>query len=208
MGGEPYTGRLASVNGTPMGHGSKYLRFRCTGCGNCCKEPLLPLTDEDVRRIVRHTGDAPADIVRWVDKDGIDMDDEPDAFVMLRQGKRVMVLRHQKGACRYLGNDDRCTIYSGRPLGCRLFPFDAEFGPRGGLRRLKLVQATECPYELDGHNEPDAIRALQDRYEAAHEAFNAKIAEWNGLQRRRRRSGKAARTAREFLEFVGLGAGG
>ncbi len=29
---------------------------------------------------------------------------------MLRQGKRVMVLRHAGGGCRYLGVDDRCTI--------------------------------------------------------------------------------------------------
>jgi hypothetical protein len=60
--------------------GQKFLKFRCTGCGNCCKDPLLPLTDQDVVRITQRTGDDPRDFVRWVDRDGIDMDDEPEAF--------------------------------------------------------------------------------------------------------------------------------
>ena len=70
----------------------RLLRFRCTGCGNCCKDPLLPLTDADVKRISAHTGDEPSEFVKWVDRHGIEMDDEPEGFVKLRQGKRVMVL--------------------------------------------------------------------------------------------------------------------
>lgn len=165
----------------------------------------MPLTDDDVSRIVKRTGDPVTEIVRWVDRDGIDMDDEPEAFVRLRQGKRVMVLRHERGKCRYLGDDDRCTIYTSRPLGCRIFPFDATFDKKGELRRLKIVQATEeCPYELDGKNDPTAIFELQNAYEAAHRRFNEKIADWNRLQRRRLRAGKAAETARRFLQYVGL----
>ncbi len=38
-----------------------------------------------------------------------------------------MILRHQGGGCRYLGEDLRCTIYEARPLGCRIFPFDPRF---------------------------------------------------------------------------------
>ncbi len=184
--------------------GAHLLGFRCTGCGNCCKDPLLPLTDADVRRIARTTGDGAADIVRWVDRDGIDMDDEPEAFAMLRQGKRVMVLRHERGGCRYLGDDNRCTIYSSRPIGCRIYPFDPDFSAKGKLVRLKIVKATECPYELDGHNDPDELKELDDRYQQAHWDYNDKVAEWNRTQTARRRAGKAAQTAREFLDFLGL----
>ena len=84
-------------------------------------------------------------------------------------------------------------------------PFDPTYDKSGKLRRLTIVQATECPYELDGENDPERLRILYDRYDDAHERFNDKIAEWNGIQERRRRAGKAAQTAREFLEFVGLG---
>lgn len=182
----------------------RLLRFRCTGCGNCCKEPLLPLTDTDLRRIAQRTGDRPEDIVRWVDRHGIDMDDEPEGFVMLRQGKRVMVLRHQRGACRYLGPDDRCTIYTSRPLGCRIFPFDPTFKSDGKLRHLKLIQAADCLYELDGKNDVDELRKLHERTERANEAWYATIADWNREQAKRKRAGRTARTARDFFAFLGF----
>lgn len=179
------------------------LAFRCTRCGNCCKDPLLPLTDEDVRRIARRTGDDPRDFVRWIDKNGIDMDDEPEAFVILRQGRRVMVLRHERGGCRYLG-DKGCTIYSSRPTGCRIFPFDPSFDKRGKLRRLKLIDATDCRYELDGDNDVASIKTLHERHESATKAYQDKVAEWNRIQKRRKRAGKAAQTAGEFLKYLGV----
>jgi Fe-S-cluster containining protein len=179
------------------------LRFRCTGCGNCCKDPLLPLTDTDLSRIVAHTGQTAADVVRWVDRGGIDMDDEPEAFVMLRQGKRVMVLGQKRGACQFLDGDNRCTIYAHRPDGCRVFPFDPTFGRDGTLRRLKIVKVTECPYELDGQNDPNQIRRQQERYDDAHARYFEKVEEWNTVQKRRKRQGLAAQTAAQFLEFLG-----
>ncbi|HEY8946447.1 MAG TPA: YkgJ family cysteine cluster protein [Polyangiaceae bacterium] len=183
------------------------LKFRCTGCGNCCREPLLPLTDADVRRISAHTGDPASEVVRFVARNGIDMDDEPEAFAILREGRRVMVLRHARGGCMYLGADARCTIYGARPLGCRIFPFDPTFDRSGRMKRLKLIQATECRYELDGANDPDAIRRLHGRYEEATRRYHEKIAEWNGLQRKRKREGRPAQSARQFLAFLGLSPG-
>lgn len=189
---------------TTVATGEKYLKFRCTGCGNCCKEPLLPLTDADIRRIARHTGEATDKIVRWVDSDGIDMDDEPEAFVSLRQGRRVMVLRHEGGGCLYLGPDDRCTIYNHRPLGCRIFPFDPTFHASGTLRRLKLIQATDCLYELDSDNDVGKMQVLHEKHLSATSAYQSKVARWNLLQKDRERQGKAAQTAREFFGFLGL----
>lgn len=179
------------------------LKFRCTGCGNCCKEPLLPLTDADVIRIRENTGDEPIDFVRFVDKDAIDLDDEPEAFALLSQGRRVMILRHQAGGCRYLGADLRCTIYDARPLGCRIFPFDPRFDKQGGLRRLKLIQAADCKYELDGRNDPDDLRNLHERYEAATAAYQEKLAAWNRTQKQRKRQGKKAQSSRQFLSYLG-----
>ena len=181
------------------------LGFRCTGCGNCCKEPLLPLTASDVKRIAKRTGDKPVDFIRWVDRQGIDMDDEPEGFVQLRQGKRVMVLRHYKGGCYYLGADNRCTIYTSRPLGCRIFPFDPTFHKDGKIRHLKLIEAADCKYELDGKNDVDEIRELDRRTEEANDHWHDQIADWNREQQKRKRSGRAAGTAREFFDFLGLG---
>jgi Fe-S-cluster containining protein len=187
-----------------MATGERFLKFRCTGCGNCCKEPLLPLTDQDVARIQQRTGDDPRSFVRWVDRNGIDMDDEPEAFVKLRQGKRVMVMRQGRGGCHYLGSDDRCTIYGSRPLGCRVFPFDATFSKQGKLRRLKLIQAADCRYELDGSNDPDAMHDMQGRHEGATQRYQQRIAEWNKEQSRRVRQGRSVQTERDFLTFLGV----
>ena len=165
----------------------------------------MPLTDGDVVRIQEHTQDAPADFVRFVDRSSIDLDDEPEAFALLRQGKRVMILRHQDGGCRYLGDDDRCTIYEARPLGCRIFPFDPSWDKKGGLRRLRLIDAADCRYELDGQNDLDEMRDLHQRYEAATAVYQQKIADWNRLQQRRKRQGKQAQTARQFLSYLGIG---
>ena len=184
--------------------GEKYLKFRCTQCGNCCKDPLLPLTDADITRILRHTGERAQDLVRWVDRNGIDMDDEPEAFVLLRQGKRVMVLKHEGGGCRYLGSDDRCTIYGVRPLGCRIFPFNPSFTDTRKLRRLKLIEATECKYELDGENDVEKIRVLHKKHEAATRAYQDRVAAWNTLQIERKRRGRKAQTAADFFAFLGV----
>jgi Fe-S-cluster containining protein len=162
------------------------------------------LTDGDVRRIARRTGHSAVDIVRFVDRHGIDMDDEPESFVRVRQGRCVMVLRHQRGGCRYLGEDGRCGIYGARPLGCRIFPFDPGFSRQGKLRRLHLIPATECRYELDGENDLEALRTLHERYEAATVAYHAKVLEWNARQKRRLRAGQKVETSRRFLEFLGL----
>lgn len=182
----------------------KYLAFRCTGCGNCCKDPLLPLTDTDLRLISSRTGDHPADFVRWVTRQEIQMDDEPESFVLLRQGKRVMTLKHERGSCRYLGEDDRCTIYERRPLGCRIYPFEPSFDKKGTLKRLRLIGACECPYELDGKNDPDRLYSLHQRYESATERYQERVEEWNQSQKKRRRQGSAAQTARDFFDFLGF----
>jgi Fe-S-cluster containining protein len=113
-------------------------------------------------------------------------------------------MRQGKGGCHYLGPDDRCTIYGSRPLGCRVFPFDATFGKDGKLRRLKLIQATECKYELDGENDPGAMQQMQTRHEGVTAAYQARIVEWNREQAKRKRQGKSVQTAREFLSFLGV----
>ena len=164
----------------------------------------MPLTDGDIKRVVRHTGESSHDLVRWVDRNGIDMDDEPEAFVTLRQGKRVMVLRHAAGGCRYLGADDRCTIYNHRPLGCRIFPFDPTFHEQGKLRRLKLIQATDCKYELDGENDAEKIRVLHGKHEAATRSYQTKVAKWNELQLKRKRRGIQAQSAADFFAYLGI----
>lgn len=164
----------------------------------------MPLTDVDLKKIMKRTGDRARDIVRWVSRHEIDLDGEPEAFAQLRVGRRVMVLAHDRRGCRYLGKDDRCTIYGARPLGCRVFPFDPTFAKDGKLRRLKLIPATECIYELDGHNDADRLRELHSRFEAETDRYHERVAVWNREQTARKRRGLAPQSARAFLSFLGV----
>jgi Fe-S-cluster containining protein len=142
--------------------------------------------------------------VRWVSSAQIDLDDEPEAFVRLRAGKRVMTLRHDKTGCIFLDSEMRCSVYEHRPLGCRVFPFDALFDRGKNLRRLELIQATECPYELTGKQSVSRLRQQQQAFLDEVDAYQAKVAAFNALQARRVRAGRALMTSTGFLHFLGL----
>lgn len=177
------------------------LRFRCTGCGNCCREPLLPLTDSDLRRLVAATGHAAREVAVFVSDQEIDLEDGDD-YVELPEGRRVMVLRHTRGACIYLGEGDRCTVYEHRPLGCRVFPLDADFNTRGQLRQLTLVQATDCRYELDGEQTPSKLRALQREYDAEVAHYYSFLRPFNAEQQARRRRKQPLVSRARFLNAL------
>jgi Fe-S-cluster containining protein len=182
----------------------KLLNFRCTGCGNCCRDPLLPLTDADLGRIVDHTSLPAAEVVKWVSSREIDLAHDDANFVLLRAGRRAMVLRHMRGRCRFLGSDDRCNIYSARPLGCRIFPFDPTFDRNHKLLRLRMIQATDCPYESDGKNDVRQLRRLHRETERELAEYHTKVEKWNREQTQRMRSGHAPLPASAFLRHLGF----
>jgi Fe-S-cluster containining protein len=187
-----------------MASGLVFLRFRCTSCGNCCRDLRVPLTAADVRRLVDATGEAPARVVAWLEPDDVDMTGEPESFVLLdRPGRRVlMTLAQHDRACRFLGADERCTVYEARPASCRLYPFTVSFGPRGGVRRLRLLGGTECDYARDGHNDAHALRVADEQRWAEHRSYLRHVEDWNRMQRRRERLRHALLGADEFFELL------
>jgi len=182
------------------------LRFRCTSCGNCCRDLRVPLTSADLRRLVDATGERAAQIVAWLEPDEVDMTGEPGSMVLLDHGARraLMTLAQHASACRFLRADERCSVYDARPASCRLYPFQPSFGRRGGLRRLRLLPGTECDYARDGHNDPHALRVADERRWAEHRHYLAQIDAWNRSQRHRARLGHALRGGSGFLEFLGF----
>jgi Fe-S-cluster containining protein len=187
-----------------MASGLRFLRFRCTSCGNCCRDLRVPLTAADVRRLVDATGEAPVHVVAWLKPEDVDMTGEPESFVLLeRPGRRVlMTLAQRERACRFLDADERCTAYEARPASCRLYPFTVSFGPRGGVRRLRLLGGTECDYARDGHNDAHALRVADEQRWAEHRSYLRQVEDWNRIQRRRERLHHPLLGADEFLEFL------
>jgi len=189
-----------------MASGLGHLRFRCTGCGNCCRDLRVPLTTADLRRLVTATAQPAAQIVSWLPTREVDLVGEPGSLVRLDQpaGYALMVLAQQDGACVFLGAGERCQVYGARPANCRLYPFTASFGARGGIRRLRLLAGTDCDHARDGHNDPHALRVADQQRWDEHRDFLAQISGWNRAQGHRARLGHRLHGSREFLEFLGF----
>ena len=189
-----------------MASGLGHLRFRCTGCGHCCRDLRVPLTHADVRRLVDATGRPASQIVAWLPTSEVDLTGEPGSLVLLDHpgGHALMALAQEGGACTFLAADERCGVYSARPGNCRLYPFSASFGRRGGIRRLRLLAGTDCDYARDGHNDVHELRAADELRWAEHRSYLAQISRWNRAQRHRALLGRRLHGAREFLAYLGF----
>jgi Fe-S-cluster containining protein len=189
-----------------MASGLGHLRFRCTSCGNCCRDLRVPLTHADLRRLVDATGRPASQFVAWLPTAEVDLTGEPGSLVLLDHegGHTLMALAQREGACVFLGSDERCGVYAARPGNCRLYPFTASFGRRGGIRRLRLLGGTECDYRRDGANNPHELRAADQQRWAELRSYLAEISRWNRLQRRRSLLGRQLQSGRDFLAFLGF----
>ncbi len=173
--------------------------FRCTGCGNCCRSLRVAVTARDVARLVAASGHPALALVDWLPPDAVDMAGEPGSFVELREGRRLMVLRQQEGACTLLGGDNSCRAYAARPRDCRAFPFDFEPAPG---RRLSLLPLHDCDFAEDGQNDVDQLRAEDaERWQELRE-YQEIVAAWNRRAWHRRRLQRSIGGAGEFLRHA------
>jgi Fe-S-cluster containining protein len=172
------------------------LNFRCTCCGDCCREPIVLVTDADIRRIVTHTGQPIHQVAAFYAPDDIEWGRENDGWIRLDEGWRILGLRRTDDGCQYLRDDDLCGIYDHRPVTCRRYPFDVEFGGRGDLTLLRINDAVECPHELDGRQTPAAIRALVDWEDREESPYFDLVRTWNRI--------RPAGSADAFLSHIGL----
>jgi Fe-S-cluster containining protein len=179
------------------------LSFRCTGCGECCRTLRVAVTDRDLERLVVASGLGAERLVDWLGPDAVDMSGEPESFVELREGRRLMVLAHGSDGCRLLDEQARCSVYAARPSDCRLFPFNVvDEAPRP--RRVELLPLARCDYTRDGQNDERAIARDDAARWRELARYQARIATWNRSVKHRRRLGKRLGGAAEYLAFLGL----
>lgn len=90
---------------------SKGLRFRCTQCGNCCRNhggyAFVYLTPSEVRSIAA-----------WL---RLDRREFLARYCTREDG--AVTLRTDAPACPFLQPDNRCAIYPVRPKQCATWPF-------------------------------------------------------------------------------------
>jgi Fe-S-cluster containining protein len=177
------------------------LSFRCTSCGECCRALRVAVTSFDVARLVAATGRSAAELVAWLAPGEVDMTGEPQSFVELREGRRLMVLAQASGACRLLGTDHRCSVYPARPRDCRAFPFDfSKVAAHGAtVRRLTLLPLQGCDFASDGQQSLAELASEDAARWHELERYQELVARWNRQVWHRRRLNKAIGTAAEFL---------
>ncbi len=134
------------------------------------------------------------------------MTGEPETFVQLPQGRRLMVLRWRDDGCVLL-NDDRCRVHPHRPSSCRMYPFDVRLGRRGGIRRLRMLDLQDCEHSW---GEP-AQRARVGSWAARHRRelleYVTCVGGFNRLQQHRRRLGKSLLGVTQFYRHLGVPTG-
>jgi Fe-S-cluster containining protein len=116
--------------------------FECTQCGACCHDLRLPLTiDEAIGWLARGGNvELMCEAIPW------QSEPEPDQLVAAHKRRRsfpaasgalpirviVVLAARFEGGCPNLQADQRCGIYTERPLVCRIYP--AEINPFIELR--------------------------------------------------------------------------
>lgn len=174
----------------------RLLKFRCTGCGNCCKGTYICITDADARRLADGTKQPLERFVRFAREDEVALAKRHGWWVRFARRRGVMVLRWRRGRCIFLGDGDRCTAYEHRPLVCRLHPFDVTLTGEdtGGVEKVSMNRVTACPHEWDGHETRRNLGLLERMLWRDSGRYVDKI---DGWQQR-----KARRTAAAFLRDV------
>ncbi|MBE82005.1 MAG: hypothetical protein CME21_05515 [Gemmatimonadetes bacterium] len=167
----------------------KYLNFRCTCCGNCCREPIVLITDADIRRIQKLTGQKSEKIATFYAQSEIEWGLDNPGWIKLDGEWRIMGLVRKEDGCQYLQEDDLCGIYENRPVACRRYPFDVELGENNELTLLGINDSVECPYELDSKYEKKQIEELVKWEDEEEQPYFKLVETWN----KKKKSGGAAK---------------
>jgi Fe-S-cluster containining protein len=142
--------------------------YLCLQCSKCCHNQVIQLSPYDLIRIARAKGISTAHAI---------------AQYTIRRGS---ILKFEgNGSCVAL-NDTICTLHSGRPLACRLYPLGLEHDGRGAERYLRLEaapgsvgifgrQATVEDFLADQGVQP--YLSANQRYASLIEAFRRRIVE-------------------------------
>lgn len=153
-------------------------------------------------RLIRATGKRAPEFVEWLAPEDVDMTGEPECFVELRQGRRLLVLAMRNGACRFF--DGRCKVYSARPASCRTFPLEATLGTSDGVVHLQMLVDAACTGAFDGSPDEQGIAARHRMRTDELTHYVERVALWNKRQRLRRLLGRMTEPDVAFFRFLGV----
>lgn len=175
----------------------RLLKFNCTGCGNCCRDTVVCVTDTDVQRIADGTGRKARTFVQFYDENEVALGVRSPFWVTLDGERAAMGLRWTRGHCMFLDRENRCTIYEHRPVTCRQHPLDITLSNTGAVTGLALSRVVDCPHDWSGQLTRRGLRSLLCWNDRQTASYFAKIRQWNRTQ-------EHSRTTTAFLTFLGF----
>ena len=120
---------------------STKIRFKCTGCGDCCRhvKETVPVDSQDAFRIAKYLLETGEDIF-CIDQFLLEY---ATPALLNECGYFVYFLKSvgEDDACVFL-KDNRCTIHEAKPRACRLYPFMVEPNESGEHRYLYSRERT------------------------------------------------------------------
>ncbi len=178
--------------------GEELLRFRCKGCGTCCKL-WIPVTDEDVARLMAGTGLPPEKLVDFIEPSRFGVCPGTITWVKFGPGKKdrkAMCLREIRNQCLFL-RANRCVAYEHRPLVCREHPFILTLDQTGRrIKTIELNQVCVCSHTLDGKMRKRDLKKFHLWSLRQDQRYAEKVRRWN----RRKTYGDE----QDFLRYLGL----
>lgn len=110
------------------------------GCALCCYDTEMPLTVDDIARLVALGHDRAAFVTFSAEGTAQLSTVEPADGESARP-------------CFFL-KEGKCSVYADRPAGCRIYPLVLN-------DRMKLVKDDECPHRAEFPLDPTAKRRIQ-----------------------------------------------
>lgn len=107
--------------------------FQCQGCGNCCREEVpVAISEPELELLAKALNKEVQEVkAKYVDP------------LRLEHGVQYYAIKRVGDSCILL-KDNRCLAYSGRPMGCRTFPFYTDTCRRSTSSDT-LALPPECP---------------------------------------------------------------
>lgn len=181
------------------------MAFTCDRCSKCCEEHRVPVSLPDVSRLRASalvSALAPEEFLQLLSPDEVDMVGEPESLALVKEGRRLLVLRHRdSNGCVFLEKGVGCRVHEFRPSACRAYPFDRPDGERGGVG---LHPAPQCPEETGlfsvSEEESVLLAAVVRERDAEAREFADWLGTWNREQKVRLRLLRPPRSGADLLQ--------
>ncbi len=180
---------------------SRLLKLECAQCGMCCRDPLIEVTDSDLRRLVKHTKIPSDKLVILYSNSELESDEEHD-WVKLSYGKRILGLsKKRNGDCMFLTGDNNCTAYEARPMSCRLFPINVTFNDNDKVTGFELSDLIRdkfisCKRTYGKGRSYNKFVSMASDAQKEYEKYCDRVEKWNG--------NGAKGNKNEYLRFLGF----